>query len=219
MTGISQRTWLITGVSALVIAAFALGYLLGSKSTKVPTETPAGISPSDMRGAFGNKPVAPEGGQGAMGGMAAQGTQVGSLGGLVAGLEKKVAANPGNIDQQLLLARTYQELGERNKGLKLLRSLHQRLDKNMDVNISLATLLMAGADQQELQEAYQLLEDATQQKSEVAPMARLYQGEIQVKLGDTAQALKIWKSYLGKMPAGSEQRALFQERIAQHSGK
>jgi hypothetical protein len=97
--------------------------------------------------------------------------------------------------------------------------LHQRVGKNMDVNITLATLLMAGTDKQELQEAHQLLEEATQQKPEVAPMTRLYQGEIQVKLGDTAQALKIWKSQLAKIPAGSEQRALFQERIAQHSGK
>jgi cytochrome c-type biogenesis protein CcmH/NrfG len=137
----------------------------------------------------------------------------------VAGLEKKVAANPGNIEQQLLLARTYQELGERSKGLKLLRSLHQHNDKNMEVSVTLATLLMAGSDPQELQEAYQLLEDAAQQKPELAPMARLYQGDIQVKLGDTAQALKIWKSHLAKMPAGDEQRSLFKQRIAQYSGK
>jgi len=225
MSAISQRTMMITGVSALVIAAFALGYLLGSKSTKAPAEAVTSISPSDMRGAFGNKPIAPEGAQGAMGSMgsmAAQGTsgsQAGSLGGLVAGLEKKVAANPENIDQQLLLARTYLELGERGKGLKLLRKLHQGNAKNMDVNMTLATLLMAGTDKQELQEAYQLLEDATQQKPEVAPMARLYQGEIQLKLGDTAKALKIWKSYLAKLPPGNEQRALFEERIAQNSGK
>jgi cytochrome c-type biogenesis protein CcmH len=148
-----------------------------------------------------------------------QGGQAGSLGGLVAGLEKKVAANPENIEQQLLLARTYQELGERSKGLKLLRVLHQRNDKNMEVSVTLATLLLAGSDQQELQGAYQLLENAAQQKPEVAPMARLYQGDIQVKLGDTAQALKIWKSHLAQMPAGDAQRSLFKQRIAQYSGK
>ena len=79
MTGISQRTLLITGVSALVIVAFALGYLLGSKSTKLPAETVTSISPSDMRGAFGNKPIAPES-PGSASGMGTQTTQGGQAG-------------------------------------------------------------------------------------------------------------------------------------------
>ncbi len=211
MSGVSQRTWMITGVSVLVIAAFALGYLLGSKNPKPALEAVTSVSKSDMRGAFGNRPIAPEETA------APQGVQVASLGGLVAGLERKVAADPGNIDQQVLLARTYQELGEHTKALKLLRTLHQHQAGSTEVNVTLATTLMAGTDRQELQEAYQLLDDAARQKAEVTPMARLYQGEIQVKLGDTPKALKIWKGYLAKMPAGDGQRSLFEERISQNS--
>ena len=110
-----------------------------------------------------------------------------SLGGLVAGLEKKVAANPENIDQQLLLAQTYKELDNRSKSLNLLHSLNKQAPKNAQVKITLATVLMTGDDKQELKEASQLFDEAIKLKPEVASMARLYQGEIKVKLDNMAK--------------------------------
>lgn len=209
MPAVSQRTWLLAGVTLLVIAAFALGYLAGRNSQPATSDTAPAISMSDMRGA-GLGPAAPGIG-------AHEPAQAGSLSALVSGLENKVAADPGNIDQQLLLARTYQELGERDKGLKLLHKLQQHDSANLEVKITLATLLMEGGDTRDLQAADRLLEDAVRLKPQVAPMARLYQGDIQLKLGDSAKALKIWKGYLARLPAGDEQRALFQQRIAQVS--
>jgi cytochrome c-type biogenesis protein CcmH/NrfG len=211
MPAVSQRTWLLAGVTLLVIAAFALGYLAGRNSQPASSDTAPAISMSDMRGVgLGNSPAAPGIG-------AHEPAQAGSLSALVSGLENKVAADPGNIDQQLLLARTYQELGERDKGLKLLHKLQQRDTANVEVKITLATLLMEGGDSRDLQAAERLLEDAVRLKPQVVPMARLYQGDIQLKLGDSAKALKIWKGYLAGLPAGDEQRALFQQRIAQVS--
>jgi cytochrome c-type biogenesis protein CcmH len=209
MSRISQRTLTITGVTALVALVFALGYLLGNKTTpKATVDTPTSSLPqSMMRGSFSKMPAA------------AEQPKVAGLGGLVAGLEKKVAANPENIDQQLLLARTYEELGERTKGLKLLRSLQQQNANNPDVKFTLAALLMTGSDKQDLQEANQLFDEVSRQKAEFLSMARLHQGEIQVKLGNTPQAMKIWKGYLAKMPAGDDQRANFEERIAQNPTK
>jgi cytochrome c-type biogenesis protein CcmH/NrfG len=183
----------IAAVSALVILAFGLGYLMGSNRQSAPLETATGISPADMRGAFGNQlpdgMPAPDNG-GTFGSQSTMGnqSQAPGLRDLVAGLEKKVAADPQNIDQQLLLARTYEELGERAKGLKLLRTLHQQHAENMDVNFILAALLMQGTDKQELQEAYRLFGEAAHRQPELATMARSHQREIKSKLGESSSA-------------------------------
>ncbi|HEY6094772.1 MAG TPA: tetratricopeptide repeat protein [Gallionellaceae bacterium] len=212
MPTISQRTRLIAGGTALTIAAFGLGYLAGRNShpaLSLGEEQPA-VTASDMRGAFGNLPIRQQ-----QQAPAPQEQQVASLGSLVSGLEKKVAADPNNTDLQLLLARTYQELGDRDKGIRLLRKLHQKEAGNLDISITLATQLVESSNPQDLQEADRLLEDAVRVKPQVAAMARLYQGDIQLKLGDRAKALQIWKAYVAKLPAGDEQRALYQERIKQ----
>src|SRR5512138_3394088 len=153
MPAISPRTWLIAGVSALTVVAFGLGYLAGRNShpaLSISEEKPA-VSASDMRGAFGNLPIRQQ-----QETPSPQEQQVASLGSLVRGLEKKVAADPNNTDLQLLLARTYQELGDRDKGIKLLRKLHQRDAGNLDISITLATQLVESSNPQDLQEADRL---------------------------------------------------------------
>lgn len=165
-----------------MVATFALGYWVGNNNQKSGAEPLSSLSSTDMEHAFGSvKPSAhaskeqePE--------PAAQ-----SLSGLVAGLEKKVAANPENIDQQLLLAQTYNELNDRTKSLKLLRSLNKQNPKNAQVKITLATILMKSEDKQELKEATQLFDEAIQLKPEVGSMARMYQGEIRVKLDNLSK--------------------------------
>lgn len=165
----------IVGGTALLAAAFGLGYQVGSKSQSSQIETSNTLSSTDMEHAFGSvkapahEPAMPE-------------AAVMGLSGLVAGLEKKVAANPENIDQQLLLAQTYNELDNRSKSLKLLRSLNKQSPKNAQVKITLATILMSGVDKQELQEASQMFDEAIKLKPDTASMARMYQGEIRVKL-------------------------------------
>lgn len=180
MKNITQRVWAIVGAAALLAATFSLGYAAGSKSQKNPAETANTLSSTDMEHAFGS--VKPSAHESAMQEPAAM-----SLSGLVAGLEKKVAANPEDIDQQLLLAQTYNELDNRTKGLKLLQSLNKQAPKNAQVKITLATTLMKGIDKQELKEASQLFDEAIRLKPEVASMARLYQGEIQVKLDNLSK--------------------------------
>jgi cytochrome c-type biogenesis protein CcmH/NrfG len=172
---IAQKVWTIVGAAALLAATFSLGYLAGSKSQKIPAETENSLTTTDMEHAFGS--VKPSAHEPEMKEPAAM-----SLSGLVAGLEKKVAANPENIDQQLLLAQTYNQLDNREKSLKLLHSLNKQETNNAQVKITLATILMAGTDKQELKEASQLFDEAVKIKPEAASMARLYQGEIRVKL-------------------------------------
>ena len=177
---VTQRVWVIVGAAALLAATFALGYELGSKSQKSPVEMSSTLTATDMQHAFGStKPSAHES---AMKEPAAM-----SLGGLVAGLEKKVAAHPENVDQQLLLAQTYNQLDNRTKSLKLLHSLNKQEPDNAQVKITLASILMTGMDKQELKEASQLFDEAIKLKPEAASMARLYQGEIRVKLDSFAK--------------------------------
>jgi cytochrome c-type biogenesis protein CcmH/NrfG len=179
---ITRRVWTIIGATALLAATFSLGYLAGSKSQKSPVETANTLSSSDIEHAFGSvKPSAPANET------AMPATTASSLSGLVAGLEKKVAANPENIDQQLLLAQTYNELDNRAKSLKLLYSLNKQAPVNAQVKITLATILMTGMDRKELKEASQLFDEAIKLKPEVASMARMYQGEIRVKLENTSK--------------------------------
>lgn len=171
-------------ISVLALtASFALGYMVGNKNQKSQADAPNSLSTSDMDLAFGSaKPNAhladnKEG-------------KASSLSGLVAGLEKKVAANPNNIDQQLLLAQTYNELESREKSVQLLRTLNKNTPNNPQVKITFATILMNSSDAQELKEASKLFEEAIKLKPEVANMARLYQGEIKVKLENKAAPTK-----------------------------
>lgn len=141
----------------------------------------------------------------------------GNLADLLPGLEAKVAANPNDVNQRVLLAQTYGELGQRDKGIKEMRTAHRAAPQDARITILLATALMDGGPQSDLRESYKLLGEAVSRKPEVAPMARLYQGDILMKLGDNRGALKVWKEYLGKMPAGDPRRAMFEDKIAQAS--
>lgn len=177
---VTQRLWMVVGATALLVLTFGLGYMVGSRNTQAPDEAANTLSDTDMQHAFGSvksptlEPIMQE--PAAM-----------SLGGLVAGLEKKVAANPENIDQQLLLAQTYNELDNRAKSLNLLSSLLKRFPGNVQVKITRASILMTGTSKDELTEAYQLFAEVIKLKPDAASMARLYQGEIRVKLDHIAK--------------------------------
>lgn len=170
---------IIISIIALVVT-FALGYGVGNKAGKPAIEQVNALSSTDMDHAFGSVKPADHPSM-------AEEPAVMSLSGLVAGLEKKVAANPENIDQQLLLAQTYSELDNRTKSIKLLRKLNLQTPKNAQVKITFATILMKSEDKQELKEASQLFEEAIKLKPEATSMAKMYQGEIKVKLGNKAK--------------------------------
>jgi len=143
---------------------------------------------------------------------------VASLADLLPGLEAKVAANPKDVDQRLLLAQTYNELGQRDKGTRELRIVHRADPKNTEVTILLGAALMESDSRKDLNEAFALLDDAVRLKPAVSPMARLYQGDIRLKLGDTQGAVKIWQDYLNHTSAGDQRRAMFEEKIAAATG-
>jgi cytochrome c-type biogenesis protein CcmH len=194
----SRRPAFLLVVAGVALVLFGVGYGLGQ------------IQPDGETTAGGNADAeSPPSAQAAPG--------AGNLADLLPGLEAKVAANPDNVEQRALLGQTYNELGQRDKAIKELRTAHRAAPRDAHITIVLATALMNGGTADELRESYKLLGEAVSHKPEVAPMARLYQGDILAQLGDRRGALKVWKDYLSRMPAGDPQRTLFEDKIAQAS--
>jgi len=181
------------GAVIAAVAMFGVGYWLGGSGSTDGAESPHGEST-----------VMPSGGG-----------PVGRLEDLLPALEAKVAANPKDLDQRMLLARTYMELGQREKGIKAFRALHKDDPKNHEIVILFATSLLESNNKADLDEARRLLDTAVRLKPSVAPMARLYQGEIALKLGDKRGAVGIWSGYLKTMSPDDPKRAMFEQRIAE----
>lgn len=179
----TNRMLTVTTRAIVLIVTFSFGYLAGNLNRPTEIEPNNKLSVKDMEHAFGD--VAPS--LHALDKLEPQEPMAMSLGGLVAGLEKKVAKDPGNIDQQLLLAQTYNELGNREKSIKLLRSLHKKSSNNPQVSMTLATVLMKSSDEKELKEASIIFDMAIKQSPEVERTARMYQDEIKDKLKELSK--------------------------------
>ena len=184
---LTNRIAQIVAGATLIVLVFWSGYLVGSKTHQNTSEQTQTLSSSDMEHAFGN--VKNTYMDASFGNVKAtpheastQDSLAMSLSGLVEGLEKKVAANPENIEQQLLLAQTYNELDSRDKSLELLRKLNKKSPNNAQVKITFATVLMKGNNKQELKESLQMFDEAIKLSPDVAKMAGLYKGEVKVKL-------------------------------------
>ncbi len=195
----SRRVAVLLGVVGVALALFGVGYGFGRGHSA------AGTEPEPKFGTLSSDAEQPPA------------AAAGSLSSLLPGLEAKVAANPRDTDLRMLLAQTYGELGQRDKSIKELRAAHQLAAQDTRITILLATALMEGNAPKDLREASKLLDEAVRHKPAVAPMARLYQGEIQLKLGDKPGAVQIWKAYLAQMPTDDPRRGMFEEKIAQAS--
>jgi cytochrome c-type biogenesis protein CcmH/NrfG len=191
--GVASRMKLIAIGSAIIVGAFAVGYLAGdhAPAPEAGPEMPVAVPMGNSADA---KPLA-------------------RLEDLLPGLETKVAADPGDFDRRLLLARTYLEIGNREKGIAALRALRRDVPQNSEAVILLANALLNGSERKEWREALGMFDEAVRTRPAVAPMARLYQGEALLKLGDRPGALRTWKDFVRTLPPGDAQRALFEERI------
>jgi cytochrome c-type biogenesis protein CcmH/NrfG len=199
----SRRPVFILVIVVLALVMFAVGYGLGKLKPEPDSQAMTGGNPNGEMPHPATAEQAP--------------AKAGNLADLLPALEAKVAADPKNVDQRVLLGQTYAELGQRDKAIKELRTAHRTAPQDARIMIVLAAILMNGGSPDELRESYKLLDEAVGRKPEVAPMARLYQGDILMQLGEGKRALKVWKDYLRKMPAGDPQRKLFEDKIAQAS--
>ena len=135
------------------------------------------------------------------------------LEGLVKGLEDKVAADPTNINNRLLLAQTYNELGMRDKALAEMRSLQKDNPDNGRVNLVLGSILSKSNNPEEVKESLPLLDKAAADKTIQQYLVNMYKGDALIRMQDHAGALKYWQLALKDMPAADNRRAKLEQRI------
>jgi cytochrome c-type biogenesis protein CcmH/NrfG len=194
----------------VVVAAFVFVYDNGSKTT-VPAQPSVGTPAQD--GGVGqtlqplSSPV-PAGDKG-------QGAQSAPmLGDLVGRLEAKVKAEPDNVDNQILLAQTYSELGRTDDGVAILRTLSKAERATPRVYVVLASLLSKSGQPQDLKEATQLLDKAEKQDPAQTGFVRLYRGRILVAQGDKDAAVKVWQDALKKVDPNDGARGQIEQELS-----
>jgi cytochrome c-type biogenesis protein CcmH/NrfG len=140
--------------------------------------------------------------------------KVSSLNELLPGLEAKVAANPQDVDLQILLAQTYAELGQAEKAQELMDKVHRNFPEDGRVPFARAKILMAGKTPADLRRAIHLFEESALNEPKIVHLARLHQGQILLRLGDRERAIQIWRDYIATLPVGDERRSLIEAELA-----
>jgi len=138
---------------------------------------------------------------------------------LVKGLEEKVAAEPGNTNNRMLLAQTYNELGMQDKALVEMRTLQKEQPDNGRVNLILSSILSRSNDQEKIKESLGLLDKLSGDKTIQQYLVNLYKGDALIRMQDHDGALKHWKLALQDMPAADNRRAVLEKRIADLSSR
>lgn len=136
---------------------------------------------------------------------------------LVKGLEDKVAADPANVNNRLLLAQTYNELGMQDKALTEMRSLQKENPENGRINLILGSILSSSNDQEKVKESLELLDKASADKTIQQYLVHMYRGDALIRMQDHEGALKQWKLALQDMPPADNRRARLEKRVSELS--
>ncbi len=136
-----------------------------------------------------------------------------SLFALLPHLEAKVVAEPDDAELQILLARTYLEMDQKQKGKELLDRIQQRFPQNQHLPFLQAKILMESVDTTDLQKAVSLLEESARRRPAASHVARLYQGRTLIRLGKQQQAINLWRDYIGTLPPDDQRRSLLEAEL------
>jgi len=137
------------------------------------------------------------------------------LGGLLQGLEAKVAANPKDVSKRILLAQTYRELGKPDKSLETLKKLREDFPDHLRVKLVTASVLSQQQDEKDLKQALTLLGELAKVKDDnVKPyLVNMYEGDAYIRLKDHKGALDKWKQALAAMPTSDTRYKMLKDRI------
>ena len=138
---------------------------------------------------------------------------------LVKGLEDKVASDPGNVGNRILLAQTYNELGMQDKALTEMRNLQKEQPDNGRVNLVLGSILSSSNDQDMVKESLGILDKASGGEGIQQYLVDMYKGDALIRMQDHDGALKHWKAALENMPASDNRRVTLEQRISNLSAK
>lgn len=139
-----------------------------------------------------------------------------NLGGLLKGLEDKVAANPNDVGKRILLAQTYRELGKADESMKTLQKLREDFPDNVRVKLVTASVLSQQDGEKDLKQALSLLKELSSVKDDdnVKPyLLNMYEGDAYIRLKDHKGALEKWKQALATMPPSDTRYKMLQDRI------
>ncbi|HEY5602503.1 MAG TPA: hypothetical protein VIM41_05295 [Gammaproteobacteria bacterium] len=136
---------------------------------------------------------------------------------LVKGLEDKVAADPANVSNRLLLAQTYNELGMQDKALAEMKTLQKANPQDNQINLILGSMLSRSSDQEKVKESLALLDKAAADKTIQQYLVHMHRGEALIRLQDHKGALKQWKLALQTMPPTDNRRGVLEQRISELS--
>ena len=132
---------------------------------------------------------------------------------LVGRLEDKVKADPANVDNRILLAQTYKELGRAPDALQEVRSIHEQHPDNSRANLVLASILSQSSDPKELQEALGLLENIKDDITVQPYLIQMYRGDALIRQQNHQGALESWKQALESMPQTDARYTLLEKKV------
>jgi predicted negative regulator of RcsB-dependent stress response len=117
------------------------------------------------------------------------------------------------LDNRILLAQTYKELGRAPDALTELRSIHQQQPDNPRANLVLASILSQSSDPKELDEALELLANIKDDMTVQPYLIHLYKGDALIRKQNHQGALENWKQALATMPESDARYAVLEKKV------
>jgi cytochrome c-type biogenesis protein CcmH/NrfG len=123
------------------------------------------------------------------------------------------------VDNRLLLAQTYNELGMQDKSLAEMRKLQKENPENHRINLILGSILSGSAEVEKLKESLILLDKASGDKTIQQYLVHMYKGDALIRMQDHEGALEQWKLALKDMPPADNRRTRLEQRVSELSAR
>lgn len=185
---------------------------IASSVMESPVAPPASVMPNSNL--TEPQTITPQASSVVSGDKASAGQAAPMLADLVGRLEAKVKTDPANVNNQMLLAQTYSELGRADEGIAILRKVALTKVETPRVNIVLASLLSKSTKSEDWDAALKLLDGPSKADANQAGVSALYRGRIYIAQGKRDAAIKTWKAALKKIPATDNARVQIEEELA-----
>ncbi len=131
----------------------------------------------------------------------------------LAGLEQRLQANPNDAQGWSLLVRGYQSAQQFDKALVAMRHVRDLMPDDLDAQVGYAEALALASPERRIgDEASAILQGALQRDPQ-HQRALWLSGVAGMQRGDTAAALKHWRTLEALLPEGSEIRASLTAQI------
>ena len=208
--------------SILVLSVVILIVWFDYKSTQTTATAVAPMAPngsSPMGGNSSTSPIAlaPPSAQPKIsdqfGSANTQQTGAPAIDALLGRLEEKVNADPSNLDNRILLAQTYKELGRAPDALQVLRDIQQQHPENSRANLVLASILSQSNDAKELEESLQILAKIKEDASIQSYLIHMYRGDALIRQQNHQGALESWKQALASMPESDARYIMLEKKV------